>query len=154
MNILKKKLTVIADVFPKLRIPKNLVKQIFETSPFRGPFDKQHAKLDQTQLKSEIHYLCHIYGSLWRQFSWKNFLLVICKFLTLFLQKLAADQKYSLLNKDNLRQQFRCNYLRKKDLFWICFPFLKTVLKFEYFQKKDDPHSWCISAIADSEKRG
>ena len=47
----KKKLTLIADVLPKLWIPKNLVKQIFETSPFRGPFDKQHPKREQTLLK-------------------------------------------------------------------------------------------------------
>ena len=25
---------------------------------------------------------------------------------------------------------------------------------FETFSKKDDPHSWCISEITDSEKRG
>ena len=30
--------------------------------------------------------------------------------------------------------------------------FLKSTLNFEYFQKKDDPHSQCISEIRDSEK--
>ena len=29
--------------------------------------------------------------------------------------------------------------------------FLKSGLNFEYFEKKDDPQSFCISAIMDSE---
>ena len=32
---------------------------------------------------------------------------------------------------------------------------LKSNLNFEHFQKKkDEPHSWCISEIEDSEKHG
>ena len=37
-------MTLIADVFPELRTPKNVVKEISKKSPFRGPFQKQHAK--------------------------------------------------------------------------------------------------------------
>ena len=29
--------------------------------------------------------------------------------------------------------------------------FLKSTLNFEYFEKKDDPHRFCISEITDSE---
>ena len=32
--------------------------------------------------------------------------------------------------------------------------FLKSSLNFEHLQKKDDPNSWCISEITDSEKPG
>ena len=46
-------MTLIADIFPKLRTAKNVFKQISNNSPFRGPLDKQHAKGDQTLLKSE-----------------------------------------------------------------------------------------------------
>ena len=31
---------------------------------------------------------------------------------------------------------------------------LKAKLNLEHFEWKDDTHSWCISAITDSEKRG
>ena len=31
--------------------------------------------------------------------------------------------------------------------------FLKCRKNFEYFQKNDDAHGWCISEITDSEKR-
>ena len=47
-----KKVTLIADVFSKLRIPKKDVRYMSKKSRFRGPFDKQHGKWDQTQPKS------------------------------------------------------------------------------------------------------
>ena len=36
--------------------------------------------------------------------------------------------------------------------FFFFFSFLKSSLNIENFQKKDDPHSWCISEITDPEK--
>ena len=33
------------------------------------------------------------------------------------------------------------------------FAFLKYILNVDSFRKKDDPHSWCISKIMNSEKR-
>ena len=32
-------------------------------------------------------------------------------------------------------------------------PFFQSALNFEHFQKKDDPHSLCISEITDHERR-
>ena len=40
LNIFKKKMTVLADVFLNLRIPKNLVREMSKKSCFREPFDK------------------------------------------------------------------------------------------------------------------
>ena len=54
-------MTLIADIFPKLRTPKNVVKQLSKKSRVRGPFDKQHGKGDQTRLKSERHQLYHFF---------------------------------------------------------------------------------------------
>ena len=54
-------MTLIADVFPQLRTPKNGVKQVSKKSSFRGPFEKQHDKGDQRLLKSEPHQVYHIY---------------------------------------------------------------------------------------------
>ena len=34
---------------------------MFKKSRFRGPFENQHGKGDQTLLKPEIHHLYHIY---------------------------------------------------------------------------------------------
>ena len=40
LNIFKKKMTVLADVFLNLRIPKNLIREMSKKSCFREPFDK------------------------------------------------------------------------------------------------------------------
>ena len=38
-------------------------------------------------------------------------------------------------------------------IFFFFFAFLKRLLNFKHFSKKDDPHSYCISEIKGSEKR-
>ena len=45
-------MTLIADFFPKLRIPENLARYMSEKSRFKGPFDRQHGKQVQTHLRS------------------------------------------------------------------------------------------------------
>ena len=80
-------------------------------------------------------------------------LLVICKILGLFVNTLTADDKYSLLNRDNLTQSIQTLLSQKEKTFSRIFSsFLKSTLNFEHFQKKDDPHSRCVSEITVSEK--
>ena len=53
-----------------------------------------------------------------------------------------ADDKYSLLNTDNLTQQFPTQLSQKQKAFSEFFlAFSKSTLTFEHFQKKDDPLS-------------
>ena len=146
---------LIADVFPKLRTPKNLVKSMSKKSCFNGSFGKQHSKRLQTLLKFAWQNLYHIYWSLWRQLTFKKFLLVICKISRLFPNTLSADGKYSLLNRDNLTQPSQMQLSQKQKTLseYFC-AFLKSSLNFEHFQKKDDCHSWGIPEITESEKQG
>ena len=51
---------VIADLFPKLRTPKNVVRCKSKKSRFKGPFDRQHGKRVQTLLRSERQHRYHI----------------------------------------------------------------------------------------------
>ena len=37
-------MTLIADLFPKLRTPKNVLRYMSKKSRFKGPFDRQHGK--------------------------------------------------------------------------------------------------------------
>ena len=53
-------MTPIADLFPKLRTPKNVVKYMFKNSRFKGPFDRQHVKRVQTLLRTEPEHRYHI----------------------------------------------------------------------------------------------
>ena len=155
MNSFKKKITLIADVFPKLRTPKNVVRSMSKMSHCSGAFERKHRKHVQTLWKFQQQHNYHIYWSLWGQLSCKKPLLVIWKILRQFVNAVTADDKYSLLNIDNLTQPIQMLFSQKQKTFsWFFSAFLKFSLNFEHFQKKADPDSWCVSEITDSEKRG
>ena len=60
----------------------------------------------------------------------------------MFVNTLTADEKYSLLNRDNLTQPIRTQLSQKQKAFSQVFlAFSKSRLNFEDFLKKDDPHS-------------
>ena len=80
---------------------------------------------------------------------------MIYKILRLFVNTLAVDDKYSLLNRDTLTQPNQMELSQKqKTLSEYFSEFLKSILNFENFRKTDDSQSRCISAITDSKKRG
>ena len=55
----------------------------------------------------------------------------------MFLNILAGDDKYSLFNRDNLRQHIQMQLPQKQKFFsQFAVSFLKSTLRFEYFQKK------------------
>ena len=59
----------------------------------------------------------------------------------MFVNTLTADDKYSLLNRDNLTQQNRTQLSQKQKAFSQFFlAFSKSTLDFEDFEKRDDPH--------------
>ena len=66
LHIFKKKMTLIPDLFPKLRTRENVVRYMSKKSSFKGPFDKQHGKLVQTLLRSGTQHCYHIYWSFGR----------------------------------------------------------------------------------------
>ena len=86
---------------------------------------------------------------------WNKSLLGICKILRLFVNTLNADDKYSLLDRDNLMEPVEILLSEKQKSFWQLFcAFLKFRLNFEHFPKIDNPYSSCNSEITDSEIRG
>ena len=80
-------------------------------------------------------------------------MLVICKFLRLLVKTLTDDEKYSLLYRENLTQPIQILLYQKRKAFSQFFSaFLKSTLNFKHFQKKDDPHSRCLSQVTVSKK--
>ena len=72
--------------------------------------------------------------------------------LGLLVNTLATDKKYPVLGKEHLTILIPIELSQKEITFSKCFAsFLKSKLNFEYFEKKDNPHSFCISEITDSE---
>ena len=67
-------------------------------------------------------------------------MLVLCKILRLFVNKLTADDKYSLFDRDNLTQTIQILLPQKQKTFSYFFsPFLKCTLNFKQFLKKGWP---------------
>ena len=56
----QKKMTLIADLFPKPHTPENVARYMSNKSRFKGPFDRQHGKRVQTMLRSERQNRYHI----------------------------------------------------------------------------------------------
>ena len=95
---------------------------------FRGSFEKQPGKRAQRHLHSGRQNLY--------QLGWKKYLLVLCKILRLFVNVLSADDKHSLLNKDNLMQPIQMLLSQKQKTFsQFLSAFLKSTLNLEHFQK-------------------
>ena len=122
-------------------------------SRFRGCFDKQYGKRAQALLKSASQHLYHIHRSLPRKLSWKKSLLVTCEILGLLLKILATDEKYPVLNRDNLTIPIEMQLSEKEKSFSQFFPrFLKSMSNFAPFEEKYDPHSFLSSKIRDTVK--
>ena len=75
-------------------------------------------------------------------------MLVLCKFIRLFVKSLTDDEKYSVLYRDNFKQPIQILLSQKKKPFSQFFSaYLKSTLNLEHSQKKNDPHSPIISQI-------
>ena len=148
-------MSLIAEVILKWRSLKIKVRSMSIKSRFKGSLKKQHGKCAQTLFKFPWQNLYHIYWSLWRQLTFKKFLLVICKISRLFPNTLSADGKYSLLNRNNLTQPIMMQLSRKEKTFAeLFYGFLKSSLNFEHFQRKDESHSWGNSEMTESKNQG
>ena len=67
---------------------------------------------------------------------------MIYKVSRIFVNILTANDKYYLLNRYNFRQPIQMQISQKQKPFSeLVSAFLKPILNFESFQKKDDPHS-------------
>ena len=66
---------------------------------------------------------------------------MIHEFLRLFVKTLTVDDNHYLLNTDNLTQPIQMQLSQKqKTLSQFFAAFLKSNLKFEHWEEKDDPH--------------
>ena len=121
-------------------------------SRFRGPFDKQHGKRAQAMLKSASEHFYHIHWSLPSQFSQKKSLLLTCQISGLLINKLDSDDRYPVLNRDNLTIVGQMQLPQKQKTFsQFSAAFFKSRFNFKYFEKKDGARRFCISEITDFE---
>ena len=93
-------------------------------SCFRRPFGKQYGKRVKALLKYGSQHLYHNHLSLVRKLFLKNSLLLTCQILGLLVNTLVADEKYPVLNTDNLAIPIQIQLSQKQKIF------LKFLLNF------------------------
>ena len=136
--------------FRRYGVAKRPLDKYLKSAVSQYPFLKQHGKGAQTHFKSSQRHVYHTCWSRRRILSLEKWRLVICKMLWLFVNTFTADDKYSLLNRDNFVSQIQMELSQKRKSFSEYFSAaLKSRLNFEHFKKKVDPHSYCISEITD-----
>ena len=87
--------------------------------------------------------------------SWAKSAIVGSEILTLFVNKLTTDGKYSRRNMLNFTQQLEAPLPQKQKTFsGVSIAFLKYALNLEHLEKKDEYPSRVISKIIDSERGG
>ena len=77
LNILKDKMIVVANVFPKLQTVEILVISLSEKCRFRTRFDSQHVKASQVLPKSPWERFYHVFSSFSGKLIWKMSPLVL-----------------------------------------------------------------------------
>ena len=96
-----------------------------------------------------------MFSSLWEYFTYKKSFLVLSEILRPFFNLLTLNDKYSLGNRENVRQPTQMQLSKNRQLFSQFFTaFVKSAFNFEHFEKKNDPHSLCISETIDWERCG
>ena len=75
-----------------------------------------------------------------------------CEFLGLVVNRFVADEKYPVLNRDNLTIPIQIELSQGTKNFSEFFSSVfKSSLNFELLEEKDDPHSFCIFEVTDPE---
>ena len=114
----------------------------------RTPFANERVTGFQTLLKSPRHHYYPLFSPIRGKLSRKKSSSVWYEILSLFVNALTADDKYSGSNMQNFAQQFQKPLSQKQKSFSRFFiAFLKCAWNLEHFQKKDEYPSLIISAI-------
>ena len=123
-----------------------------EKSWFRGPFQNQHRKHAQGMLKSPWEHLDYIHWSRSSLERLKKSLLLTCQILGVLVNTFAVDEKYPVLNKDNLAIPIQMQLSQKQKTFYhFHAAFLKSGVNFEHFETKYDCHRFSKFEIKESE---
>ena len=155
LNILKKKITLLAYVFSKLATVKDTVTQIFKELRVIASFYDQHVKRCKKLVKCPSEYFCEICLSRWAKLAWKTSLLLIWELAQIFIETLNADHKYPLWYIFNLQVLYQMLLSKRLKTFSeFLSPFSKSSSNFEHFEKKDDIQSQCICEIIDCQRYG
>ena len=142
LNIIKEKMIVIANVFPKLLTVKNLFRILSKRQRFRAWFDSEHVKPSQILAKSPWEHFYHVFSSFSGKLIWKMVLLVLCQIFGVFVKSLTGDGKYPAQDFQYLQLPIQMQLSQKRKTFSEFFVlFLEFTSNFKHFERKHDRHS-------------
>ena len=144
-------MTLIDFWFPKLRTPKTLSDKCLKSL-----VSEDSSKSDMINLSNHgwnvhrstfIIFIDHCEIN-----SVGKSLFLTGQIVRLLVNTLPVDEKYPVLNRDNLKIPIQMQLSQKHKTFCQFFTaFLKSSWNFELFDKKDDTHRFCTFGITDSE---
>ena len=127
---------------------ENVVRSLYKKCRLRQPFNKQYDKRALALLIPASKHLYLIHWSLLSQLSWKKSLLLTSKILVLLVNTLAADEKYPVLNRDNLTIPIQMQLSNQQKLFLnFLLHFWNLAEILNILKKKHDPHRFCLFEI-------
>ena len=137
LNILKKRMIVIANVFKKVETVKILIRPLSEKRRFRTRFDSQHVKASQILVKSPWEHFSHVFSSFSEKLNWKMSPLELGEILGGFVNTLTVGGNYPAQDFENLQLPIQMVLSEK----WKTFSeFLVSLLKptsnFKHFEKR------------------
>ena len=152
-NIWKKRMSVLAWLFPTVLLPKEVATETSTKSCFRTRFGNQRVNWFQTPLKVARHHYYPFFPRISDKLSWKEIVLLWLKILRLFPNTLTADDKNPCRNMQNFLPQLQALLSEKRKIFsWFFIAFLDCAWNLEHFEKTDECPSLIISEIIVSEK--
>ena len=142
LNILKEKMIVIANVFPKLQTVKRSVRKLSQEHRFRTGFGSQYAKDSQMLPQIPWERFDHLFLSQSVKLIWKMSPLVLGEILEVFVNTLTAYRKNHVQGCENLQLPIQMQFSQKGKTFSEFYlPFLDSTSNFEFFDGKDDHHN-------------
>ena len=117
LNILKKKMMVIANVFPNFQTVKNFFTPLCKNGRFGTRLDSPRVKVSRILAKRPWECFYHVFSSIWGKLIWKISPLVLGEISGVLLNTLSADGKYPFRYIENWNSQFKCQYLKNERLF-------------------------------------
>ena len=136
LDILKKNMMVIANVFPKLQTVKKFVTQLCKKGIFGILLESRHVKVPRILAKSPWEYFYHVFSSIWRKLILKISPLGLDQTYGVFFNTLTADGKYPIEYCGNFFQVLVSENRKTFSEFFVRFH--ECTSNFKHFEKKDD----------------
>ena len=142
LNILKKRMIVIANIFAKLETVKNFFRPLSKKRRLRRHFESQHVKVSQILAESLWERFYNFFPSFSGKLIWKMSPIDFGETFRVFLNTLIADDKYSAQDCENSLLPIQMILSEKPIAFCELFvPFLESTSNFKNFERKGVHHS-------------